>query len=285
MVEQNTIANNMEKIKTLFQLAYDYASVNENIDSLISEMENEGGDFTTVVYEAIAMHLAEKDISKKSIEISSWRDFVLKYNSKYSAQIHVGLGWALAKSDVEVEKYLEKINPFMISKVIDGMGYYDGVFKHRKAVKAQKRSDKIGAKYFAYYDQGVGRSIWYSTFANIDKTKEIIDCFSTDRKLNLWSGVGTACAFVGGQSEFEINNAFEKSGVFQSQFLIGSALAIKNRVQSDKVSDDSNLISNLLFNLSPTDLANKINELELKSENNYEIFITEIVKKLIKQEV
>ena len=285
MIEQNTITNNMEKIKTLFQDSYNFASSNKNIDSYIQTIENVNDKFSSVCFEALAMYFAEKDILEQSFQLSNWRNFVGKNSPQYIIQMHVGLGWALAKSNVDIDNYLEKIEPFFVSRVIDGIGYYDGIFRHRKSIKSQKTSEKINSTLLKYYDLGLGRSIWYSSNGNILKVKEVIGLFSSERKENLWKGIGIASTFVGGMADNTLNTIFENAKEYQSHLLVGVLLAIKSRVQSNKVNDDTNKTCKMFFNSTPLDLDDRMNKMLLQVENDFDLFILEIEKHLIPQEV
>ena len=48
------------------------------------------------------------------------------------------------------------------------------------------------------FDQGLARSLWFVKKADVRVIKETISTFSADRHADLWSGVGSACAYTGG---------------------------------------------------------------------------------------
>ncbi len=241
MQDSNSISLKMEKIKTLFQEAKDIALETNDIHSIIQKIKNFDNEFRSVTYEAISMALAEKDIAENNL-LNNWKTFLTEYAQAHTLQFHVGLGWALAKENKEISTFLNLIEPAMISKVLDGIGYYDGIFRNRQTIRSKKINEKIESDNLKYYDQGIGRSIWYNCFGNIEKCKEIIESFLPDRQANLWRGIGIACTYVGGVDENLLKEIYTLSGKHSSELCKGALMAIKTRTEANTLQRDTELV-------------------------------------------
>lgn len=241
MQNPNIISEKMEKIKTLFQETKDSALAVNDIQTLVKEIENSDNEFRSVCYEAISMALAEKDIAENNL-LNNWKTFLNKYAQAHATQFHVGLGWALAKENQEISTFINLIEPIMISKVLDGIGYYDGIFRNRQTIRLKKTNEKIESDQLKHYDQGVGRSIWYNCTGNIEKCKETIETFDQDRQANLWIGIGIACTYVGGADENLLKNIYTLSGKHSSELCKGALMVIKARTDANTIQPDTELV-------------------------------------------
>lgn len=274
------ISKKMEKIKTLFLESNDFALETNDILSIVKKIENSDKEFRSVTYEAISMALAEKDIAENNF-LSTWKQFLVDHSQAHSLQFHVGLGWALAKANCAPASFLAMAEPFMISRVMDGMGYYDGIFRQRQILRLKKINEKINPDYLKHYDQGIGRSIWYNCSGDITKCKEIIDSFPPARHANLWRGLGIACVYVGGCDEKTLTEIYSAAGEHQSQLIVSVSLVAKGRFQSNTIMPDTELACKVWCNLSAKEIVETINKLIIDmTEAGYEKWLEEIEEQL-----
>lgn len=278
MQSSTIISEKMEKIKTLFLESKEFVlDMNDSL-SIVNKIENSDKEFRSVSFEGISMALAETDIAQNNF-LNSWKIFLEEHAKAHSLQFHVGLGWALAKANIETSSFLKNIEPFMVSRVLDGMGYYDGIFRNRQTIKSKKISEKINLVQLKHYDQGLGRSIWYSCLGNIIKCKEVIDSFPPARQADLWRGLGIACVYVGGCDEKILTEIYSLAGEHQTQLLVSVSLVAKGRFQSNTIMPDTELACKLWCNLSANEIVATINKLIVDTtETGYEKWIKEIEK-------
>ncbi|MCX6296394.1 MAG: DUF1702 family protein [Bacteroidetes bacterium] len=281
MSSQNTISKKMEKIKTLFQESSDFAFATDDLKRILSQINNSENEFRSVAFEATAMVFAEKDILDNK-SLNRWKQFLLEEAGAHSSQVHVGLGWAFAKHTIDIQFYIGTVEPFMISSVLDGIGYYDGIFKQRQSINSKKISDKIDLAQLRHYDQGIGRSIWYSCLGNIPKVKEVIDSFPSARHADLWRGIGIAFTYVGGFDERMMNEINSIATEHRSQLYAGAAFAAKGRAQSSTINPETELVCRSWFNLSANQTVDTIDKLLKDSkEKSYDLWLSAIEKQLI----
>lgn len=218
----NEVAARMTKIMRIFiqgQSLAENGSELELIDKQLNEIENE---YRSVAYEAASMAIAMNDFESGD-NLKRWYDFSKKYGGKHSPQIHAGLGWAIAQKGISLTDILINIEPLMRCRVADGCGYYEGIFRQQSALKNKIIPDAY-SKYTLGYDQGIGRSVYYSAKGDIEKIPRIINEFPETRQADVWRGVAIACAYVGGCDEKMLNRICALSGRHYKQLLVGAAL-------------------------------------------------------------
>lgn len=252
----------MEKIKNLFQETKDFESKSTDFSEVHAYLQKVDNEFSSVAYEAIAMALAEKDLLENN-DLKRWNTFVKENSSKHSSQIHVGLGWALAKENKNIQEFKLLISSDMISRVLDGIGYYDGTFKNRATVKNKKINETIDDSHLKYYDQGIGRSIWYCSSGSIERAKQIIEFFSIERQINMWRGLGIAISYVGGFDEDVLEEIKKTSAQFLPEINVGVAMVAKSRLQANTLNKDIELICDSFLNLSAEKAAKKVEDMDL----------------------
>jgi len=278
---QNSVSENMEKIKILFQESSTYALQENNSVAVIEKLENIALEFRSVAYEAAAMVFAEQDIVAEN-QLKQWKTFYAQASTNYSIPLHVGLGWALAKGNNETIPFFNSLDSFMVPRVLDGMGYYDGIFKQRATIKNLKISDKFVTPLIKHYDQGVGRSIWYIAAGNPIKCNEIIDTFPTERKADLWRGIGIASVYVGGCDENTYNALKKIAKEHFSSLAVGAALSVKSRVESNSITNDIELVCKLLLKTTPNEMVETLNKFLQDTEaNEYNKWLTAIEQHFI----
>jgi len=230
----------MELIQSTFRSMQTLAAEAERWQDIVEELDATDIEFRSIAYEAAAMEIALKDLSIGN-ELSQWQQFVNGTGKPHATQIHVGLGWALAQLQLNPLAYLEVLNPMLRYRMLDGYGYYEGLFRRRKTIINRQLPDLDDVVALSAYYQGLGRSIWYSTIGDIDKAKELIDTFDNVHKPNLWRGLGIACTYVGGCTETQLNEILSKSAPYSKQIKAGAVMLAVSRQTAGFTSADTEL--------------------------------------------
>lgn len=236
---EKEISFRIEKIKSIFQEAKEFGSSEKNLDVLIDYLERTENEFRSIAYEGASMTIALMDLEQKNT-LNVWYTFNDRA-AKHTAQTHAGLGWALAQQNRSALPFLESLAPLLRFRVIDGCGYYDGIFRQRQSIKGQKIPEELNKTMLQAYDQGIGRSLWYACKGDLKKLEELISLFPTDRHAALWIGIGVASAYVGGCDENLLNALFSASQKHQAQLATGAILAARARVQAKAITTDVEL--------------------------------------------
>ena len=242
------ISIRVEKIKTIFQKSKEEVSIQKNLELLIQHLEQIPSEFRSFAYEGASMGIALNDITKNK-SLDEWNLFLEK-SKAHSAQIHAGLGWAIAKQNISVTPILEKLSPLERFRVLDGQGYYDGIFKQRISFRDQITPIGFNKNMLQAYYQGIGRSLWYTNNCSVNKIQEIILSFPLEHRAALWVGIGVACAYVGGADENLLKSISIASESYQKQLAIGATLAARSRIQANSLTDDVELACKIWCNSS-----------------------------------
>ena len=189
-----SIAENIETVVSTFQKGRSLSEQELGLDELVSKLNQFEVRYRSVAFEGASMGVALQN------SIETWKAYA-KQTDKHATQVHIGLGWAIAEGQMDLASTLSAIEPEMRIKVLDGFGYWNGLFQRRATIRTQQIPENITPEYQAGFDQGIGRAIWYITKGEVDKVLNIINHFSENRRANLWQGIGVASTYVGGCSD------------------------------------------------------------------------------------
>ncbi|MEJ2409609.1 MAG: DUF1702 family protein [Novosphingobium sp.] len=120
-----------------------------------------------------------------------------RLGGRYTHLLHVGVGWAIARVPLTRRRFLQALDPLLGWLTVDGRGFHDGYF-HAERVAAGWRA--VSGPAAAVYDQGVGRSLWFSCGAEPQRIAAAIAALPAERGGDLWAGVGLAATYAGGIS-------------------------------------------------------------------------------------
>ena len=243
------VVQRIETIKSIFLETQLFCVGNDDIESLTAYLRDIPSEFRSIAYESASMAIALKDLADYG-ELKNWLHYVIGPAKAHQAQVYVGLGWAIAKSKLPFLQVVEKTEAIYYHRVADGCGYYDGSFRQRQTVLSQQIPVYLPKAALPMYDQGVGRSLWYSCRADIDKVKTKIESFPKERQADLWRGVGIAVAYVGGCDDEYLQTLLKYAGPNGFQLACGAALAARSRTMANTMTADTNRCSRLWFALT-----------------------------------
>ncbi|MFL5763252.1 MAG: DUF1702 family protein [Bacteroidia bacterium] len=284
MSTENILAK-LEKAKAVYESFSQLATEREELKVVLANLENTNPEFRSIAYEAVAMAIALKDLNKDN-QLYNWRLFMEGPAILHIQQVHVGLGWALAKLNISPDT-LTSIEYLMRPRVFDGYGYYEGLFRSRTAVKGKKLPAGLTDMTRVWYDQGLGRSIWFLSSGEPAKAKEIISGFDVERRPALWKGIGHAAGYIGGCDHETLHELASAAGNNITQLGIGAAMAARGRVHANFVTPDTELACQTWWGLSAKELASLSEELLplTIAENIYDIWQKSLEKKFIDKQL
>jgi len=238
-----SVAEKTQKVQSLFSESSRLLSHYSSLQILDAAK----GEYTSVVFEAIAADFAKKDIQAARKNLDTWNAFREQYKDKHGSQLHVGLGWALGETGCHPYDYIVDLSPLWRWRVLDGVGYYHGLFKRRETVRKRLVPEFIQTEEdLAAFDQGVGRSFWYISQGNNERLERLLTLFDENRQTSFWRGIGVASAYVGGLDENAIKDLITFSQTHRSQLTSGAIMAQASRIKSESLSSDSQLMEVVL---------------------------------------
>lgn len=127
--------------------------------------------------------------------------------------------------------------PTMSWLAVDGYGFDQAYFHTDRVVGGQRRPAPYPwqgrADYFPRaVDQGIGRALWFIHSGRPRQLAAAVASFATDRRADLWSGVGLAAVFAGGADHTALTALAADAGEYRPQLAQGAVFAAKARVHS-----------------------------------------------------
>lgn len=228
------------------------------IEETAAILEEDKDLFQSVGFEAISMAIADSSLQQDNLDWSIWDNSFSIYRERYASQFLTGLGWALAKNQADYSEKLNTFSPFEQARVLDGYGYFYGLFRSRTCVRGAIIPESISEKELAFFDMGLGRSLWYLSKGNLEQICKFLAGFNEKRLPSLVLGIGLASTFVGGLTDEELSTLHLWSGDYQSVFEKGVLLANRSCFESNHVSDDMKNYIKQLFHITSEEAYLKI---------------------------
>jgi hypothetical protein len=139
--------------------------------------------------------------------------------------------------------------------VMDGYGFHEGFFARRRYVERQEVPGHLSSYARRIFDQGVGRSLWFTEGANVQRISASIARFPLSRRADLWAGIGVACAYVGGIEGAAIV-ALRQAALPHTPYLaMGAAVVAKGRQRAGNPAPQTDLACEILCGITSVEAA------------------------------
>lgn len=213
-------------------------AVSDALDELPCELRGIG-------YEGAGMGLMALD----TLSPRGWRlrRFILGRGAPHQCLVYLGAGMTLARVPGNPMRFVNRHDPALRWLLLDGYGFFDGFFRWERCLTRPPALPGYGPN---AYDQGVGRSLWFLTGADVTRIRDIIAGFAVGRRPDLWSGVGLACAYAVGVHDGQTVAALRRAaGPLVAQVAVGAAVAALFREQSGQHAPFTDLACSALWDL------------------------------------
>jgi len=227
-----------------FYMAFD----DSNFDSLKQKLDAYDIELRGVAYEGAGMGLMLLD------SLFPWKKrfqaFVDGPGAHYICLLYIGAGLVLPRVPRRPDKFIAPLDPRLRWFVIDGYGFYEGFFSWRETVEKQIVPRPLNGYARRAFDHGMGRSLWFSTGANVGRIVATINTFPSERQADLWGGIGLACAYAAGVVDrTTIKVLAAAAGPYSAQMAVGVAMAAKFRQQAGGSAPHTDLACDALWGL------------------------------------
>jgi len=221
-------AQRLGSIHTAYIQGYQVAITTEELDTIIPKLNTVATDLLGFTLEGVGTGLAQKDMLAPATQ-SRLEAFVDGPGAIYENFLYVGLGLILGKKRLPMEPYLNSLSLIRSWLVLDGYGFQHGFTHWQEYLQGQPIPEQISGYACEVFDQGMGRSIWFIEGTNVTRVTQTISAFPPDRQINLWGGVGYACAYAGGVSLSTLEALSTAAGSYRSILQKTAAIAAKSR--------------------------------------------------------
>lgn len=254
MSSEQSLSSKMQVVRGIFESTRQQALEQNGVVQLFDLLKAIQPEFRTVAYEAASMGLYQRDLKKRDGQ-ALWQEFLEQAADAYVPDIYTGLGCAMTQEDLLIYPLIDLFDLPMHYRILDGYGFCKGLFRTRQTLQQQSVPEGISGLHLGYYDQGLGRGLWYVTAGDPDKIKAIIDKFAPERQSELWRGVGIACSYLGGCDEAALNKVLVTSVAYRPQLMAGATVSAKARIDSQTSDKNMELVCQLWCNMPTAEAA------------------------------
>ena len=166
------------------------------------------------------------------------RRFVEGPAARHIYLAYVGIGWAIARWPFGRNRRLARLDPLMRWLAYDGIGFHEAFFRTAKTVERHEIPRWVEGYGRRAFDQGLGRSLWFVEGAGAERIPARIAGFPAERRADLWSGVGLACAYAGGVGDEALDALAKSAGPYRAEMAQGVVFAVRARVQAGNPTTD-----------------------------------------------
>lgn len=235
-------AENIQRIEYIFREVQEQYDDELPLELLPEKLNHYELLFRSVAFEAASMCIALQELKNNKHSLKHWQQFA-SIAEAHGTQVNIGLGWALAQLEISPALLATPLPESALLKATDGYGYYEGMFRRRKSILQQSVPESFKEeRWLQAYDTGLGRSVWYTHATSPDSIKNTIGKFNNIRQPNLWQGLGTAIAYVGGVDVALLHYLKNDSGPYAAYLLKGALNAQNSRAQAAAISSDTNQV-------------------------------------------
>ncbi|MEU8238197.1 DUF1702 family protein [Actinoplanes missouriensis] len=206
-------------------------------DTLTARLDAYPEELRGFAYEGAGVGLAALD------QLLRWkrrtRRFVDGPAADYLFAVYLGAGMGLARLRLNPESFRRRLgDPVMSWVVLDGYGFHEGFFAHRRHVQERATPPWLSGYARRAFDHGLGRAVWFATGADVQRIQATVDGFPPERRGDLWAGVGLACGYTGGVGEAGVRAIRSLSGAHLPRLAEGVVLAARARHQVGNPGDE-----------------------------------------------
>jgi hypothetical protein len=243
----------LERAGLVFLEGYN-AAVSSSRDTLLQRLNLVAPEWRGFAFEGASMGLRLLD------HLTPWRSrrwaaFLDGPGGPHTYMVHVGAGWALARTPWlrrRPVRILAKMDPLLRWLVIDGYGFHEGYFDWPRSIRDRKVPAALSGYARRAFDQGLGRSLWFVTGADVERVRASILAFAPERHGDLWAGVGLAATYAGGVDRVSLERLRVSSSGFLPHVAQGAAFAAKARERAGNVAPHVDLACRALCGMSAT---------------------------------
>ncbi len=153
----------------------------------------------------------------------------------YTQLLYVGAGVGLARLRKGVSETIERFDDDVLAwAIVDGYGFHEGYF-WPQYIRDQARSEHLSGYASRAFDHGLGRAIWFTRSADVERIKETVDRFEPSRQADLWEGVGLACGYAGALTPPALARLTQAAAPHLPRLAAGLAVATELRQRASNI--------------------------------------------------
>lgn len=190
------------------------------------------------------------------------------FDRKYHELILFGAGRGMAEvPDFNLYRLVNRYLPSMRWLIIDGYGFQKGFF----AIAKDSSTYSVPSFKFPYFErayvQGLSRCLGFYLADQPDLTANYVNRFKDAKAYDIWSGIGSAVAFLGAVEVNQFAEWVESDPEIKPYLAAGVALAARLLVPAGFDHDMLDAYSEKIWKIKSKDLASRVISLQEHLEN------------------
>ncbi|GAB6899206.1 hypothetical protein JCM9957A_22960 [Kineosporia succinea] len=239
-----------EDVGRSFLTGYRAGLVEPGAVSAVRSLADLDDDLRGFAMEGLGMAAALRDVLRPGGR--HFRDLLACAGERHVYMIHVGLGWALARTPRPLWPSLSRLDPVHAALVLDGYGFHEVFFRTRRVF------DELGVGFplsawpgrpqdaHQHLMQGVGRGLWFVAGGGPARLADYVGRFAPSAAGSLWAGVGLAAAYAGGRDEAGLRELRATSGEYSPWLRQGATFAVGARDRAGASVEHTHLAARVL---------------------------------------
>lgn len=285
--KNGVVVKHLETVGTFFLDGYHASFDSKNVETLKNELELIDDTYKGFSFEGASMGFALKDFFTFN-NFGQVKEFINISPSQVYIN-YVGVGWALARLPLNIEKQINKFDPLLRWLIVDGYGFHQAYFHTKKYVYDMIPPKELKNPFTIHvFYQGVGRALWFIESTDILRIYNRVSKFPKKYHADLWAGIGLASGYAGGGNEADYKLLKEFSGINLGHLRQGICFGVSARVKAKNVIESTHLVAEIICEQNVQELfeisenaKNKIPN-ELESEQKYMFWKNEIRENILK---
>ena len=282
------VQRHLETAGRNFVNGYNAALANPQAVTLAAALDNLDGLYRGFAFEGAAMALALLDLVTPWNRRRLHRFIDSPAGDRHVYMLHVGAGWAVARhpwAKRHFERAMQRFHPLYRWLLLDGYGFHEGFFHTAEYVGARATPGRLSHHAARVFDQGLGRSMWFSQGGDPKRLAAVVSGFPVQRQDDLWSGVGLAATYAGGVDRDLLEDLQGRAAEHAPQLAQGAAFAAKARLRAGNFVPHTELACDVFCGMPAEDAAaitdDCLRELPADgTESAYQVWRTRIRRRL-----
>jgi hypothetical protein len=183
------------------------------------------------------------------------RAFVARTRRDHVAAAYVGCGLGLAMIDRPHADVIGQFSELHRWFVLDGMGFMRALMDFDRFRRERERFPGMSREESRVADRGSGRAHWFALQADVDSIAETAHAFPSDRRPDIWQGIGLAAAFAGGVEPDALDHLRSRSGAHARDLAAGAIQACGVRFDFGAATPYTHRAAQALADRSPSECA------------------------------
>jgi hypothetical protein len=221
-------AQRLGKIHGTYSQGYEIGTAAEDLEAILPKLNAVTADLLGFALEGVGTGLAQRDLLAPA-DYNRVETFVKGPGAAYENFVYVGLGLMLGRKKLPIKPYLKSLSLTRSWLVLDGYGFQHGFTHWQDYLQGQPIPEPLTGYACQVFDQGMGRSIWFIDGTDLTRIPQTIAHFPPERQVNLWGGLGYACAYAGGVDRSTLKALKIAAGSYDLVLAQAAAIAAKSR--------------------------------------------------------